>query len=110
MAESNQQKIQALREKIKFCRSCIGLCGSFLLFSIASVFLSILLGNRTLGLCGISWILASLLASVACGAESRRNELEGEIYAIESLSQAEAALSNGAHRSVETGFGFIGMN
>jgi ABC-type Mn2+/Zn2+ transport system permease subunit len=110
MTEDKQQRIKALEGKIKASKSWYSFCGTLGAFAILSVFLSILLGNRTLGLCAVSWIAGSFFAFAAEAAKSRRNELEDEICAIKLSSQLEASLNNAARQSVQTVFGPIGMN
>lgn len=110
MLEHEQQKIKALEKKIKSCTFWYKVSGALGALSLASVFLSILIGNRMLGFCAVSWILGSFFAFLSSATKSQREELRDEVFAIESLSRLEKTLKTPAHRSVETDLGFIGMN
>ena len=110
MTQEKQQRIETLKKEIRACRGWRSFCGTLGLFATVLIPLSILFGNRTLGLCAVSWVAGSLFAFLSEAAKSKRNELEDEICAIELSSQVSAAFENAARRSVETSFGPIGMN
>ena len=110
MTQEERQRIETLKKEIRVSRGWRSFCGTLGLLATILIPLSILFGNRTLGLCAVSWIAGSLFAFLSEAAKSKRSELEDEICAIELSSQLNAAFDNAARRAVETSFGPISMN
>lgn len=110
MIESEDERIESLKARIKTCKYWYGFCGMLGILAIGLLFLSILLGNKTLGLCALSWLAGSFFAFLASVLRSKGSELGDEICAIELSSQLETNLNNGASHSIETCFGPISMN
>lgn len=110
MIKSKQQEIEFLKKRIETAKLCYNFCGTLGMAAIVLIPLSFLFSSKTLGLCAVSWIGGSFFAFVASAAKSDRAELEDKIYFIESLEQVKAISEGVARRSVETGFGPIGMN
>ena len=110
MTKQKQEKLKALEMKIEASKAWYAFCGTLGLIAVLSIPLSVLLGNKTLGLCAISWVAGSFFVFVAEAAKSKRNELEDEICSIKLADRLKVALQNTAPRSVETIFGPISMN
>ncbi len=110
MTQEDQQRIEALEKDVKTAKSWHSFCGTLGLFAVLLIPLSILFGNRTLGLCAVSWIAGSLFAFVSEAAKSKRGEFENEIYAIKSSGQTGAPSGSDAPRLIEVSFGPISMN
>jgi hypothetical protein len=110
MTEEKQERLVALQKGLETSRTWYAFCGTLGTFAILLVPLSILLGNKILGLCAVSWIAGSAFAFIAQAAKLKSNELREEIYIIELTDRFKVDLGNTAHRSVETGFGSISMN